>query len=713
MRIITLLSLVSVVLALPPTRPTTCIEGCTCKDILLNILNVVGCDGPLTINSTLFSHLDRRIITVISFSNVIISEIKEDAFKRLPNLEDVIIQKAQIGSIDPKTFNNVKKVKFADCGFEDSPNLSSEKLEELHYGNCKLDTIPALDTLFSLNFLNLSGNYIKEIEITSFAELFDLETLILSNNEISKIPANIFVNNEELSSLYLDNNPLKTFYFNTSNKLETLSIKNCFLSTFDERSTRRLTSLSELNLNNNRIKNLSVKDLEFLSQLTIIDLSQNSLKKLDNDIFAGNPKLQKVTLDDNKFESLPNFTLLHDEKFQIYSFSCKNCGLKTIHPNTFKNMPTVISLNLAKNNFTSIQNMFRYITSLRMLDVSYNNIETLAEAFDNNKNLESLNVAGNSLMTLNPQNFANNKAIKKIDASNCRLYKLWSNNATILSSVRKLFVADNHLVTLSISDFKVVPELHAVDLHGNPLVFNEDLCHVINYLESLFVYPIEYSKTNAEGPLHDDIDNFTSSGWSEFHNNKCPEMSNNIDDHESLEVGDLEDEKDILTSLQKLDDSKDDEDEYDDDDYYDSYSDGVPDSYADASSKVTEDENDDEDDKIIAAEVIDGGNLNLARVSYILSITSVFVLTALAVLIMAVIITLCILRSNNNFNRANLPRLRIPAEFKIPLWNTQQSEKKHSGSVYRPLSEDLSGAQTPKMSRYEFAVTPTVHGSNP
>lgn len=690
-----LLSLASVALALPPTRPTNCIESCTCKDILPNILNVVECDRPLTINSTLFSHLDRRIITVISFSNVIIDQINEDSFKRLPNLEDVIIEKAQIGSIDQKAFNNVKKVKFADCGFEDSPNLSSEKLEELHFGNCRLDVIPALDTLYSLTFLNLSGNYIKDIDIMSFAELFDLELLILSNNEISRIPGNVFVNNEELNSLYLDNNPLKTFYLNTSNQLETLSLKNCYLSTFDERSSQRLTALSELNLSNNRINNLQAKDLAHMKQLTVIDLTNNSLRKLDDDIFSGNLKLQKVTLDGNKFESLPNFTLPNDENFQIYTFSCKNCGLKTVHPNTFKHMPAVISLNLAYNNFTFIQNMLTYITSLRMLDISYNNIQILTSAFDNNRYLESLNIGGNPLIALNPENFVNNKVLKKIKADNCKLYKLWSNNATVLKSLIVLVVSNNQLVTLSIDDFKIAPALHTIDLHGNPLIFNDQLCKVINYLEAIFVFPTESTKADIEAPLTDDIDNFSPNGWSEFHNSKCPEISNNIDDNEDQENEALEDDKDDIQTLQKLDDSKDDED-YDENESYD-------DNYDDYNEKPEEDE-----DKA-TAEIIDGENINLARVSYILSITSVFVLTALAVLIMAVVITLCILRRNNNFNmhRANLPRL------KIPLWDTQFSEKKHSGSIYRPLSEDLSGPKTPKMSRYEFAATPTVHSSNP
>ncbi|ENN81195.1 hypothetical protein YQE_02385, partial [Dendroctonus ponderosae] len=682
--------------------------NCECKNILPNVVNVISCNGSLVLNSELFRTLDRNAVAVLTLSNVIISEIKEDAFTSMPYLENVVIENSQIGSIDEKAFNNVKYLKVADCGFEDSPNLSSEKLEELHFGNCRLDEIPALDKLYELRLLNLSGNYIRDIGITAFSQLFSLETLYLTDNQISRVPANVFVNNGELDSLYLDNNPLKTFYLNTSNSLESLSLKNCFLSTFDERSSSRLTSLSELNLSNNRISNLQPNHLAFMSELSVLDLSKNNLTKLENEIFSFNFKLRKIILDDNAFEVLPNFTLSNNHQFETYIFSCKNCGLTTGHPETFKHMPTIVSLNLSYNNFTFIDDMLIYISSLRLLDVSYNKLKVLTGAFNSNRNLETLNIAGNPLMTLNPGNFINNKAINKIDARNCKLYTLWSNNATILESVKRLYLGENQLTSLSIEDMKVVPQLSIIDLHDNLFVFDNQMCNVINYLDARFVNLVDNSEKIADTPLMDDIDNFTPNGWLDLHKGICPEMTFNIDEGVDSEE-DLDNIDETLQDLQKLsafkgeaddsaidDDDDEDEDDDDDEEEEDNYDDE-----ADNDDVSIDDLLDDAP----TAEIIDGENINLARVSYILSITSVFVLTALAVLIMSVVITLCVLRRNNNFNmhRANLPRL------KIPLWSTQLTEKKHSGSIYRPLSEDLSGPKTPKMNRYEFAATPTVH----
>lgn len=707
MRILLLLSVASVALALPPIRPTNCIQNCECNNILPNIVNVISCNGSLVVNSQLFRTLDRNAVTVLTLSNVIISEMKEDAFTGMPYLQNVILKDSQIGSIDEKAFNNVKYLKVADCGFEDSPNLSSEKLEELHFGNCRLDEIPALDKLYELRLLNLSGNYIREIGITAFSQLFSLETLYLTDNQISRVPANVFVNNGELASLYLDNNPLKTFYLNTSNSLESLSLRNCFLSTFDERSSSRLTSLSELNLSNNRISNLQPSHLAFMSELSVLDLSKNNLSKLDNEIFSSNFKLRKVMLDDNHLGVLPNFTLANNRQFEIYIFSCKNCGLTTGHPEIFKIMPTIVSLNLSYNNFTFIDNMLMYISSLRLLDVSYNKLKVLTGAFNSNRNLETLNIAGNPLMTLNPGNFINNKAINKIDARNCKLYTLWSNNATILESVKRLYLGENQLTSLSIEDMKVVPQLSIIDLNDNLFVFDNHMCNVINYLEARFVNPIDNSQKIVEGPLMDDIDNFTPNGWMDLHKGLCPEVTFNIDGEESDNIGVLDEDVPmlVLQNLSAIKDEIDDAINGDNDEDEDVDDDEEEDNYEDEDEEDDNDVSIDDLDDAPTAEIIDGENINLARVSYILSITSVFVLTALAVLIMSVVITLCVLRRNNNFNmhRANLPRL------KIPLWSTQLTEKKHSGSIYRPLSEDLSGPKTPKMNRYEFAATPTVH----
>nr|QGA72531.1 leucine-rich repeat-containing G-protein coupled receptor 4-like protein [Rhynchophorus ferrugineus] len=527
-----------------PEIPVNCVRSCKCLEVVPNIVQVTTCDSPITVNSAFLNHLNKTSVTVISFANVIIENISENAFTQIPLLEDIVIENTNIGHIDSKAFDNVKKVKLANCAIEDFPNLKSEKLEELHFGNCKLLDIPPLENLFSLTFLNLSVNYIKNIDIMAFAELFDLDTLILSNNEITKIPSNVFINNRALNSLYLDNNPLKSFSLNTSNNLETLSLRNCYLTEFDYHSSSKLIMLNELNLRNNKIRILKSGDLSSMKQLTVIDLSANNLIQVDNDAFAGNPKLNKLILDDNKFDQLPNFTLANGENFEMYTFSCENCEIQTIHKDTFKYMPALDNLNLGHNKLKSLSDSFNYITSLRLLDVSYNNITNLSElSFEHNVNLENLNIAGNPLLTLNPDAFVYTRNIKKIDASNCRLYKLWSSNKTSLMSLKKLLIADNQLVTLSTTDFKLIPHLEAIDVHNNPLKFDEEFCKLIGYLEKQAVYPIDVSSpmTNPEDVLANDIENFVLYKWSTIRNNNCSELSNDInekDDFDYIEWGD-------------------------------------------------------------------------------------------------------------------------------------------------------------------------------
>lgn len=707
MKLLLLLVGVSVAYALPRVGPVNCIGNCKCENLLPNMLRVLECQEPLTINSTLLGQLYNKM-KVMKFSNVIIDEIKEDAFKRFPLLEDVIIEKAQIGSIDKLAFDNITKVQFADCGFEDEPVLVSNRMQELHFGECRLDKIPPLDNLFTLKFLNLSGNYIRDVAVTDFAELFNLETLHLSNNELSRIVGDVFVNNIELNSLYLDNNPLKLFALNTSNSLETLSLNNCFLTSFGLASSQRLVELNELNLHNNKITNLHAEDLAPMRSLQTLILSNNSLTRLDDNIFSGNAKLQKVVLDGNNFETLPNFTLTEQTNFEIYYFSCKSCGLKYVNYETFTFMPAIVTLNLSYNNLTNIKGTLIYIKSLVILDLSFNNLKLSIGDFDSNRNLEFISLAGNPLLKLSPELFQFNEVLSKLDVSNCGLIKLWNNsNSTVkLNSLKNLYLANNELTTLSVSDFEKIPELQIIDLHNNPLVFNETLCNATNYLNKQLVALVENQHSN-DLQMIDTVDNFVPNNWDKLLEGHClnfdDDEADDDDDDQELNsqmqdyINESTFDKDVEdTKNEDIDDDDDDDDEdnyeeldYDDDDY---------------KSEVEDDYRTEYNDNKVKVGAVEDEKVNLARVSYILSITSVFVLTALSVLIMAVVITLCVLRRNNNLHRANLPR------FKIPRLQSHY-EKKHSGSIYKPLSEEvLPGPETPKVKRYEFpTVNPTVH----
>ncbi|KAG5896137.1 hypothetical protein JTB14_011882 [Gonioctena quinquepunctata] len=608
------------------------------------------------------------------------------------NLDDVVIRNARIGSIDDKSFDRVERLKFQDCGFEDIPALFSRKLAEVHFGSCHLEQIPNLNGLLSLTFLNLTGNYIKNLQIESFAQLFSLEELHLSNNEIFRLPPTIFINNQELNSLYLDNNPIKHFYLNTSENLETLSLKNCQLEKFDEESARKLSTLDELILSHNKIKTISSKALSHMKELSVIDLSHNQLTTLNDDIFSENSQLRKISLDGNNFETLPNFFLKNGKGFSTYTFSCKGCGLKTLPASVFENMSGMISLTLSHNKFMNVDGIFEKIASLKLLDISYNNIAYLSPAtFINNRNLETLNIAGNPLMVLNPEVFANNGVLREIDARNSSLTKLWSNTNKSIKSLRKILLGDNHLGIVTNEDFDILPSLEAIDLNNNPLIFDDKLCDVIHRLDMNAVSPIEYTKNlfnSFERTYGEDNDGFSTIDWKDFHNNKCPEVTTKVIPEQIIPTG------------VKNEEAGNDDDDYDYDYNYDDDED-------------EEDDDTEELDKFLSHEkdsfLLERENNSLARASYVLSVTLAFILSAVIVLTVAVTVTLCVLRKNNNFNmqKANLPRL------KIPLWNTVPGQKKHSGSVYRPLSEDLSGPKTPKLSRYDFTSAPTVHSSNP
>ncbi|KAG7661109.1 uncharacterized protein J8A68_005378 [[Candida] subhashii] len=115
-----------------------------------------------------------------------------------------------------------------------------------------------LKTFHDLQFINLSGNKITEINCGTFPS--STKTLILSANELKRVHANVFKELPNLKCLELEQNKLG---------------KN---SQFRQR-------------------------IEFPDSLESLDLSQNYLRNFDDLIFPPNPRLKWIQLSHNQFQT--------------------------------------------------------------------------------------------------------------------------------------------------------------------------------------------------------------------------------------------------------------------------------------------------------------------------------------------------------------------------------------------------------------------------
>ncbi|XP_049817075.1 insulin-like growth factor-binding protein complex acid labile subunit isoform X2 [Aethina tumida] len=698
-----LVALVATAAAVPAKQNVTeCIPNCSCIT-RHTTLTIKECKGVLTLDKITFKNLKKSGIDTLVIDTEHINTIDANVFEQFSQFYSVVIKNAKIGVINPKAFANIIVLSFENCDFEDEPEIYSEHLEELKFVDCRLSEVPTLNCP-QLTYLNLTRNFIKEVDVASFAMLQSLEDLDLSQNQISKFPDNVLINNRDLNTLYIDNNPLTYFGINTTNDIELLSLKGCQLTKFNQNATRYLDYLTALYLNDNQIDMIEGIDMAFMSSLEIFDISNNKLQKLNPDVFENNTKLKKIFLDGNDLKFLPLFVTAQGRKFDTYKFSCRRCSLsQKLHPLVFKQLSALSELYLSDNYLANVNDSFSFLHSLKILDLSNNLIGDISEsAFKNNQELDTFYLSGNQLSSVDPKVFEYNIRLLVLDMSNNSLATLWRTNSTALKSIDKFVVKNNKLRTLTTDDLNVTPNVHIFDVEGNSFECSPALIDSLLWLKKKSVF-VNEQITHMDMTMDEQFDEDVEKAYSWKHIlQACPnlkmlfeqqEADNADDDDDDLGLDDDDDTEDF-TLNNELDDKLPLKEDDEDDDYYDNYD--------DLGSKPSKPElesvRDLKDETVEAIEDI--------HYAYIFSVSLVFIITALLVLCIAVTITLLVLKKNGTFNihRGNIPRI------KIPTWSTATGLKKHSGSIYRPLSEDFS-AQIPQPKHYEFSAAPTVHST--
>ena len=221
-----------------------------------------------------------------------ITSINSNAFKsmsRLQNLDlsnnkltgplsgDIFITNFQLETL--KLANNPGMKKFPETGFQgnfsdmyfldasrcglthlDEDDLKRmNRIERLHLHDNEIQYIKPGVLSPKVTYLDLSGNKIAHLEQVSFPSGSSLRSLKLSGNPIKTISPAYFINTPRLTRLNLKSCELKQLWNSTESTLPSLKV------------------LSYLNLANNKIKNLSLKNLRYIESIRTLVLSDNPL----------------------------------------------------------------------------------------------------------------------------------------------------------------------------------------------------------------------------------------------------------------------------------------------------------------------------------------------------------------------------------------------------------------------------------------------------
>ncbi|KAJ9594368.1 hypothetical protein L9F63_014210 [Diploptera punctata] len=266
----------------------------------------------------------------LSLKKNFIQKLNENSFQTLLKLEELDLSCNQLEEISSNTFTNMKYLKILFL-----PNNRLSKLERIMFPN-------------SLTILDISYNYIEEINNEVFDNTNDLQVLNLSNNNISAVNTYTFISLRSLASLDLSCNNI---------------------GKIDDNSFVEMNSLEKLNLSHNELKDLNA-NANIPSGTEILDLSSNLFTEINAFVFSISG-LQELYLQQNKLKSLEinintNIKVLNVSNNQIEKFSITMCQY-------------LENLDLSSNKLESIPEQIhgQAMPALRSLSLDFNPIRNI------------------------------------------------------------------------------------------------------------------------------------------------------------------------------------------------------------------------------------------------------------------------------------------------------------------------------------------------
>lgn len=203
-----------------------------------NLENVTFTQSKIFAHLTHFSASECRIpkiyellrsfgpsLAKLDFSGNFLGNVNSSTFSHLTNLDSINLRNTQLSLDDLNLFVSNKHLYKLDISYNnlEGVNLSSmsrhsKELKQLRAAHCNITKAFNIKLFVpTLGALDLSGNFLGEIESTTFDDLILLYHLNLSNTNLSYLDFNLFKHQHLLKSLRISQNRLKEIDFTQMN----------------------------------------------------------------------------------------------------------------------------------------------------------------------------------------------------------------------------------------------------------------------------------------------------------------------------------------------------------------------------------------------------------------------------------------------------------------------------------------------------------------
>ncbi|CAL1527043.1 unnamed protein product [Lymnaea stagnalis] len=346
-------------------------------------------------------------------------------------------------------------VNCSDRGLLDFPGELPNKTEVFDLSHNKLQNMSSLPYLPELRVLDLSNNWIRQLDNHwLFEHVSKLRILSLADNALTVLQHGTFSGLSDLRELDMSRNIIKRLElhsFSGLTNLEVLRLDRNQLYQVKREWFLPLTSLQSLYMSNNFVSTLDKDMFDKLGRLQQLDLSLNALQEVKDGSFTGLVRLKMLNLTGNS-------------------------NLREVPSAALKSLT---ALNILLLDGISVQRLQPFcVTSLAVVEMSLSYLPKLRvveqSAFHNLSNLMTLQLHDNPrLIYLHPSAFSS------------------------LPHLRHLLLHNNGLVAVPGQIMTSLPSLTDLHLHHNP--FHCD-CNIYWLRKELsFEYHFNYKSNNLTG----------------------------------------------------------------------------------------------------------------------------------------------------------------------------------------------------------------------
>lgn len=454
-----------------------------------------------------------------------------DAFNRFKYVNSVNIIYSR-NWIVSSTLNQLQRFNASHNAMQKIPNNffhQTPELDEIDLSHNNLGGLEwnSFDGAEKITKIHLSHNALRSVQAETILSLTRLEYIDLSFNQLNSIPE--FSSNKLLKSIHLENNPIGTydcFHITRMNKVSSYIDWRDFEFFYgnwhcEQKQLRVLRNQQfqgtflvsrgkyELHCNDYGFKHLR----EFLAgrnsfenvvevlpcldtSLESIDLSGNSVGKLDSSTVQRFINLKELFLSDTKLRSFDLNAIVTPDRLNSLDISLNSIRrieniqhfgrfiflreLKMAR-NQLENTPEIIQhlrpsvelLDASGNSMRLLNaNTFRYLTSLKILNLSDTSLAIDGpNPFEPIKNLLSLDISYNSIRK--SENFVTLSAtlnhLEYFYAAHCEIENPVNLFQNLRSSLVELNLSGNLIQTLNDDIFQHLENIQMLDLSYNQL----------------------------------------------------------------------------------------------------------------------------------------------------------------------------------------------------------------------------------------------------